>query len=57
MNKQKTIKELIQGYTKTWISKQTGISYPTLTAQLNDKNPRPLTLENELKIRQLLTKN
>lgn len=57
MNKQKKIKELIKGYSKAWISRQTGINYNTLKAQLNDKNPRPLTLENELKIRQLLTKN
>ena len=53
---QKTIRQLIKPYKIIWISQQTGINYNTLRAQLNPKNKRRLTLENEIKIRQLLTK-
>ena len=51
---QKPIKELIEPFKTKWLSKQTGINYSTLKSQLNGN--RKLTLENELKIRQLLTK-
>ena len=54
--KQPLIKELIKGYKVSWVSKRIGVNYKTLHAQLNPNNPRKLTLENELKIRQLLTK-
>lgn len=54
--KQKQIKQLIKGYKLTYVAEKTGINYSTLKAQLNPKNPRKLTLENELKIRQFLTK-
>jgi len=50
------IVKLIEGYKLSFIAKKTGINYSTLKAQLNPNNPRPLTLENELKIRQALTK-
>lgn len=56
MSKQINIKELTQGLKISWLAKQTGINYNTLQAQLNPNNPRKLTLENELKIRQFLTK-
>lgn len=48
--------KLIKGYRIIYISNITGINYSTLKAQLNPNNPRKLTLENELKIRQALTK-
>ena len=54
--KQKPISKLIEGYKLSYISEKTGINYSTLKSQLNPNNPRKLTLENELKIRQLLTK-
>lgn len=50
------IYKLIDGYSIRWIAKKTGINEQTLYAQLNANNPRKLTLENELKIRQLLSK-
>lgn len=53
--KQQPIKELTKGYKITFISKKTGINYNTLQAQLNPNNPRKLTLENELKIRQIFS--
>lgn len=53
--KQKTIKQLIQGYKLTYVAEKTGIKYKTLHAQLNPNNPRKLTLENELKIRQIFS--
>ena len=52
----KEIKELIDGYSVRWLAKKIGVNEQTLYAQLNAGNPRKLTLENELKIRQLLTK-
>lgn len=54
--KQKPIKELIQGFKISWLAEQTGINYNTLQSQLNPNHANKLTLENELKIRQLLTK-
>lgn len=54
--KQKPINEILEGVKIVYVSKKTGINYKTLHAQLNPNNPRKLTLENELKIRQLLTK-
>ena len=48
----KDIKEIIKGYKISYVSKVTMIPYKTLWAQLDDKNPRELTLENEIKIRQ-----
>lgn len=53
--KQKPIKQLLQGYKLTHVSEKTGIKYKTLHAQLNPNNPRKLTLENELKIRQIFS--
>lgn len=53
--KQKQIKQLIKGYKLTYVSEKTGINYSTLKAQLNPNNPRKLTLENELKIRQIFS--
>jgi len=54
--KQKPIKQLLDGIKLTYVAERTSINYSTLKAQLNPNNPRKLTLENELKIRQLLTK-
>lgn len=51
--KQKPIKELLEGLKLSYVSEKTGINYNTLHAQLNANNPRKLTLENELKIRQI----
>lgn len=53
--KQKTIKQLLQGYKLTYVAEKTGINYSTLKSQLNPNNPRKLTLENELKIRQIFS--
>ena len=50
------IEQIIEGYTVKFLAKKIGVNYNTLLAQLNPNNPRPLTLENELKIRQALTK-
>ena len=54
--KQKTITQLLEGLKLTFISEKTGINYKTLHAQLNPNNPRKLTLENELRIRQIFDK-
>jgi hypothetical protein len=51
----KSIKDIIKGYKLSYVSKVTMIPYKTLWAQLDDKNPRELTLENEIKIRQAFT--
>lgn len=53
--KQKPIKQLIKGYKLIYVAEKTGINYSTLKAQLNPNNPRKLTLENELKIRQIFS--
>ena len=52
--KQKPINKLVEPFKIKWLSTHTGIPYKTLVSQLNGH--RKLTLENELKIRQLLTK-
>ena len=54
--KQKPIIELLEGLKLTFVSYKTGINYKTLHAQLNPNNPRKLTLENELRIRQVFDK-
>ena len=54
--KQKPIKQLLEGLNLTYVSEKTGVNYKTLHAQLNPKNPRKLTLENELRIRQIFDK-
>ena len=51
--KQKPIKEILEGLKLNYVAKKTGINYSTLKAQLNRNNPRKLTYDNELKIRQL----
>ena len=52
--KQTPINKLVEPFKIKWLSTNTEIPYKTLVSQLNGH--RKLTLENELKIRQLLTK-
>jgi hypothetical protein len=53
---QKPIKQILLGLKLTYVAKKTSINYSTLKAQLNPNNPRKLTLENELRIRQIFDK-